>query len=157
MQRPRLANGYRCTDGDVETIRSSISRGIIGHALKENQTTNTISAATDERFAGLDSVKQNQIHAVLCAPIGSDPALGVIYLQGRSKPGAFTQRDNDRVDIFAKVLAPLATRIVGRRCVRDALVKHDCVARLAYLDRDRYWFRRERCGFLGGSYVAVWS
>jgi len=50
---------------------------------------------------------------VLCTPVGSPP-IGVIYLQGRTKPGMFTAADRTISELFARQLAPLADRLVHR-------------------------------------------
>jgi len=112
--KPRFWKGYHCTDTDVEAIRTSISRGIIGRAISEGVTIETPSAQADERFSELGSVRQHEIQAVLCAPVGIEPPIGVIYLQGRTKPGGFNQTDRERAELFARQLAPLADRLVRR-------------------------------------------
>ena len=114
--RPRFWMGYRCTDRDVASIRASISRGIIARAIGEGRTIETPSASLDTRFSELGSVRQNSIQAVLCAPIRASPPppIGVIYLQGRTRPGSFTANDRERVELFARLLAPLADLLVRR-------------------------------------------
>lgn len=112
--RPRFWKGYRCTDRDVASIRASISRGIIARAIGEGRTIETPSASLDARFSELGSVRQNLIQAVLCAPVGVQPPIGVIYLQGRTRPGSFTTIDRERAELFARQLAPLADRLVRR-------------------------------------------
>lgn len=113
--RPRYWKGYRLSDRDVASIRASISRGIIARAIGEGRTIETPSASLDERFSDLGSVRQHEIQAVLCAPVGAPPPIGVIYLQGRTKPGTFTSVDRERAELFARQLAPLADQLVRRR------------------------------------------
>ena len=108
---PRFWKGYRLSDQEVASIRAQISRGIIGRAIGEGRTIETPSASLDERFADLRSVRQHDIQAVLCAPVG-EPPIGVIYLQGRTKPGMFSPVDRERAELFARQLAPLADRLV---------------------------------------------
>jgi len=110
--RPRFWKGFRCTDRDVASIRASISRGIIARAIGEGRTIETPSATLDARFSELRSVRQHAIQAVLCAPVGVQPPIGVIYLQGRTRPGTFTPVDRERAELFARQLAPLADRLV---------------------------------------------
>lgn len=112
--RPRFWKGFHCTDQDVAAIRTSISRGIIARAISEGRTIETPSAELDERFQDLGSVRQQRIQAVLCAPVGPPPPIGVVYLQGRAKPGTFTAIDRERAELFARQLAPLADRLVRR-------------------------------------------
>jgi len=49
-------------------------------------------------------------------PIGTAaaPPIGVLYLQGRTKPGPFTVADREHTELFARTLAPLADRLVRR-------------------------------------------
>lgn len=110
--QPRYWKGHRVSDRDIASIRASISRGIIARAITEGRTIETPSASLDERFSDLGSVRQNAIQAVLCAPVGADPPIGVIYLQGRSRPGVFSAKDRERAELFAQQLAPLADRLV---------------------------------------------
>ncbi|MBA3397957.1 MAG: sigma-54-dependent Fis family transcriptional regulator [Deltaproteobacteria bacterium] len=112
--QPRYWKGFRLSDRDVASIRASISGGIISRAISEGRTIETPSASLDERFADLGSVRQHEIQAVLCAPVGVQPPIGAIYLQGRAKPGTFTAVDRERAELFARQLAPLAARLVHR-------------------------------------------
>jgi Nif-specific regulatory protein len=142
--KPRFWKGYRLSDRDLASIRASISRGIIGRALTEGRTIETPSASEDDRFADLGSVRQNVIQAVLCAPVGVDPTIGVIYLQGRTKPGMFTAHDRECLELFARQLAPLTDRLVRRtlenvvdhtREVRQKLRVPEIIGRSAALAR----------------------
>ena len=110
----RFWKGHHCTDQDLETIRRSISRGIIARAIGEGATIETPSAQLDERFNMLGSVRQHAIQAVLCAPVGTNPPIGVVYLQGRSRPGMFSPTDRERAELFARQLASIADRLVRR-------------------------------------------
>jgi Nif-specific regulatory protein len=110
--RPRFWKGHHCTEQDIATIRASISRGIIAQALLDGRTIETPSATLDERFSELGSVRQNAIQAVLCTPVGMNPPIGAIYLQGRTRPGTFNALDRERAELFARQLAPLADRLV---------------------------------------------
>ena len=110
--QPRFWKGHGLSDRDVASIRSSISRGIIARAIGEGRTIETPSATQDHRFSELGSVRQHAIQAVLCAPVGSAPPIGAIYLQGRKRPGMFTTADREHTELFARQLAPLADRLV---------------------------------------------
>ena len=113
--KPRYWRGHRLSDSDVASIRASISRGIIARAISDGRTIETPSATLDDRFSNLGSVRQHEIQAVLCVPVGTSPPLGVIYLQGRTKPGPFTALDREHSELFARQLAPLADRLIPRR------------------------------------------
>ena len=111
----RYWRGHRLTDRDVASIRASISGGIIARAISEGRTIETPSATDDARFSDLGSVRQHEIQAVLCVPVGTSPPIGVVYLQGRTKPGPFTAIDREHSELFARQLAPLADRLIPRR------------------------------------------
>lgn len=142
--KPRFWRGYRLRDVELEKIRATISHGIIARALTEGKTIETPSALMDDRFSDLGSVRQHDIQAVMCAPIGGQAPIGVIYLQGRTKPGCFTTRDRECLELFARQLAPLADRLVRRSSegatdhtleVRRQLIVPEIVGRSAALAR----------------------
>jgi Nif-specific regulatory protein len=105
--------GHRCSDERIEAIRHTISHGIVASAVASGQTIDLPSAMDDAVFGDLRSVKQHQIGAVLCAPVGHPP-IGVVYLQGRSTPAPFTPEDRTAVELFARQLAPLVDRLLAR-------------------------------------------
>jgi Nif-specific regulatory protein len=111
---PRFWRGHNCTPATLGEIRSSISKGIIAQAIADGRTVETPSALSDPRFEDLGSVRRQQIDAVLCAPVGASPPVGVIYLQGRTRPGSFLAEDRERAELFARQLAPLAARLTAR-------------------------------------------
>ena len=116
-----IAHGF--SEAEIQDVRLAISRGIIAEALATGQTIVTPSALLDPRFGARESVRRGQIEAVLCAPIGVDPPQGVLYLQGRSAPGLFSDDERARAEIFARHLAPLVDRMLlehGRRQAGDA-------------------------------------
>lgn len=117
---PRFWMAHGCYDEDVEEIRAAFSQGVIAEALATGQTIITESALRDPRFWTRGSVRRNRTEAVLCAPIGSSPPLGVVYLQDRSQPGPFTGEDRQRVEDFARHLATFADRLLARQRQRDA-------------------------------------
>ncbi len=141
-ERPRFWRAHHCSDADLESIRDSISRGIIARSVAEGRTVETAAAHADARFADLGSVRQNQIAAVLCTPVGH-PAIGVVYLQGRGEVGPFAAIDRERAELFARQLAPLADRLVRHNesitdrtaAVRARFLAPEIVGRSAALAR----------------------
>ncbi|HJQ85399.1 MAG TPA: sigma-54-dependent Fis family transcriptional regulator [Candidatus Binatia bacterium] len=107
-----IAHGFSA--GEIEKVRAAISRGIIAEALATGRTIVTPSALLDERYRDRGSVRIGRIEAVLCAPIGQDPPLGVLYLQRRA-PGPFSEDDRATVELVARHLAPVAERLLARR------------------------------------------
>jgi Nif-specific regulatory protein len=112
------AAGY--SDAEIGEIRTLVSRGIIAETLGTGQVIVTPSAFLDPRFRDMASVQRSNIHAVLCAPIGGTPPLGVLYLQRRSLRDMFTDEDRACAEIFATHLAPLVHALFQRRRVEDA-------------------------------------
>jgi Nif-specific regulatory protein len=111
----RFSMAHGCSDTEVEKIRASFSSDIIGAALATGKTVLTSSASEDPRFRDRGSVRRNRIEAVLCAPIGTSPPLGVLYLQDREQPGPFSEEDRARAEMFTRYLAAFADRLLIRR------------------------------------------
>lgn len=84
-----------------------VSREIIDAAVGAHTTINVASTFEHPRFQGT----AHRSRAVMCAPIGSEPAAGVVYLQGRRTAGRFSDLDRERVELLAARLAPIADRI----------------------------------------------
>jgi Nif-specific regulatory protein len=107
-----------CGDVRLDRIRGMVSRGIIAQAIASGQTVVTASAVDDPRFSNLESVQRLRVESVLCAPLGREDPLGIVYLQG---PGgsadATTFGDDTRaaVELFAQLLAPLARQLLGEQ------------------------------------------
>lgn len=117
-----------CSDEELDGIRQAVSRGIIAEAVASGKAVVTPSALLDPRFSERGSVRRSRIEAVLCAPIGSDPPLGVLYLQGRTLPGIFSEDDLARAEIFGRHLAPLVHVLFDRQR-RDRETDHTREAR----------------------------
>jgi len=107
-----LARGY--AEPDIEQVRRGFSRGVIAEALATGRTVVTASAQDDPRFRDYQSVQENRIEAVLCAPIGTSPRLGVVYLQDRNLPGPFTEADRRCLETMSTHLAAFADRLIMR-------------------------------------------
>jgi Nif-specific regulatory protein len=119
-EAPRFWMAHGCSDTEVEEIREAFSRGIIGAALATGKTIITSSAQQDPRFRDRGSVRRNRIEAVLCAPIGATPPLGVLYLQDRETSIPFSEEDRERAERFTRYLAVFADRLLIRRRSLDA-------------------------------------
>ncbi|MEO7092859.1 MAG: GAF domain-containing protein, partial [Polyangiales bacterium] len=139
---PEFWRAHGCSSSVVASIRETLSRGIIARAIAEGETVETRSAMVDPRFEGLASVQLHGIDAVLCAPVGK-PAIGVVYLQGRSDGGSFSALDRDRLELFARQLAPIADRLSARRPGREQV------------DHTRSARRRFRCEQIVGRSEAL--
>ncbi len=113
-QKPRWSMAHGLSAEEIADVRAAVSHGIVTEALATGQTIITPSALLDARFEARESVQIGRIEAVLCAPIGSDPPVGVLYLQGRRGAGPFSDEDRDLAELFARQLAPLAHRLLAR-------------------------------------------
>ena len=113
-----IARGF--SDEDVrEQIKKALSRSVIAEALATGRTVATASALDDERFKTSRSVRRNRIEAVLCAPIGSSPPIGVVYLQDRTEAGPFSEADQRHVELFARHVAPYADRLLAKEAQKE--------------------------------------
>jgi Nif-specific regulatory protein len=108
-----------CSGDEVERIRELISHGIVAEAMATGRTVSTAAAFLDPRFLARESVQSKRIEAVLCAPVGGDLPIGVVYLQGRPEPGPFAAEDQALVETFARHLAPRVDHLLARRRARE--------------------------------------
>jgi Nif-specific regulatory protein len=113
-----IACGF--SEVELRDVRTRISRGIIAQALASGEIIETPSALLDERFSERESVQLARIEQVLCVPVGSDPPIGALYLQGHTRAAAFDEQDRTCAIAFARQLASLADGILLRhRANRD--------------------------------------
>jgi len=101
-----VATGF--SGDEVERIRTLVSRGVIAHAVATGSVVRTPAAFLDPRFRDRESVQRTKLDAVMCAPIGADPPVGVLYLQGQAHSHTFGDEQALQVEKFARLLAPLA-------------------------------------------------
>lgn len=110
-----------CDAERVDAIKASISQGIIAEAVATGETVLTAAAFDDPRFEDRESVRQHAIEAVICAPLGEDAPLGVVYLQGPQEDLRVSAVEvQQHVAYFARALAPFAERLVLRADSRRA-------------------------------------
>jgi Nif-specific regulatory protein len=112
--RSRWSIAHDLSGTEIERVRTAMSRGIIAQALASGETVITPAAMVDPRFSAFTSVRAAQIEKVLCAPVGIDVPIGVLYLQGSTADGSFSDVDREHAEIFARHLAPLADRLLAR-------------------------------------------
>ncbi|NUQ78179.1 MAG: sigma-54-dependent Fis family transcriptional regulator, partial [Polyangiaceae bacterium] len=104
-----------CEETNVAEIRASFSRGVIAMTLATGRTISTLSALVDPRFLSSKSVQRNRTGALLCAPVGSAPPVGVVYLQDRAQKGPFSEEDRRHVEAFARHITPFLDRLLLRK------------------------------------------
>jgi Nif-specific regulatory protein len=116
MDRSHVAT-VGCADARASEIKALVSRGILGEAVATGRTVVTADARADPRFSDLESVQSQGVEAVLCVPIGADPPVGAIYVQGRAGTQAFSpfsQTAIDDVELIASSIAPKVERLLRR-------------------------------------------
>lgn len=109
---PQLSISRGCSEAEVAEIRAVTSRGIVARAMASGSTIQTASALLDDRFSANESVRQQGIEAVLCAPLGGKDPVGVLYLQRRSNAGAFREEDVRLTEEAARHVAPAIRRLM---------------------------------------------
>jgi len=119
---------------ELTDIRSLVSHGIIGEAIASERVVVTPSAFLDPRFRDRESVRQSQIDAVICAPIGLNPPRGILYLQGKALPKDVLVEHSEQVERFARHLAPIAEQAALRRRLSGTSQLADLKARLGAHD-----------------------
>lgn len=91
-------------EGDGETARAATSRGIEVEAITSGKLVFTLSARRDPRFESLESVRKLEIESVICAPLGGEEPVGVLYLHGAAH--AFSEADKDLIELLARHVGP---------------------------------------------------
>jgi len=114
--------GCGVDDTRVAEIRATISHGIIAEAIATGETVVTASAQGDPRFGDRESVRDHAIEAVVCAPIGRDLPIGVVYLQGGGDDFAvFAEATQRHIRYFGRSIAPFLERAIERRRAAEPL------------------------------------
>lgn len=104
-----------CDERHVTEIQRTVSHGIVAQALAQGEVIATGSAVRDPRFADRESVRDNEIEAVLCAPVGRGEIAGVVYLQG--DPTSFkvaSERTQRHVSYFGRTITPFLRASLAR-------------------------------------------
>src|SRR5262249_17191667 len=117
---PRWWTGRGLWGDRIGDVRATISRGIIAEAVASGRTVITPAALLDPRFSHRESVRVAGIHAVLCAPIGSDRPRGVLYLTGTTSGQPFSEDHRQCVELVTRHLAPFVDRLLVQQRRDDA-------------------------------------
>ena len=108
-ETPRWWRAVGFSESELEGVRRSISRGIISEVLTTGQPIVLASAVGDPKAGEHASVLRNQIHAVMCIPIGT--SAGVVYLQDHRDGASFSDSAREHGLLFARHLAPIVDRL----------------------------------------------
>lgn len=107
---PRWSASYECSSEQILEIEASVSSGIVGTALARGEVMCITNAMLDPAWSARVSVQRHHVEAVICAPIGAAPPIGVLYLQGRPGGGRFPEECAARVERLCRWIEPLAQR-----------------------------------------------
>jgi putative nucleotidyltransferase with HDIG domain len=87
-----VAARARSLDQPVEEI--TVSRTVVRDVLEHGVSSLSRDATADARYRSGESIIQQKIRSVICAPIATDDSiLGVLYADSRSLTGAFSESD----------------------------------------------------------------
>ncbi len=87
-----VAARARSLDQPVEEI--TVSRTVVRDVLENGVSSLSRDATADARYRSGESIIQQKIRSVICAPVSTDDAiLGVLYADSRSLTGAFSESD----------------------------------------------------------------
>jgi len=87
---------------NIADPHDEVSHTVIEKAADRRKPILVENALTEEDFRGRASVKDLSLLAVMCTPLmARDKLLGVIYVDNRSVPGRFSERDLSLLRIFA--------------------------------------------------------
>ncbi len=97
---------------DQETIDSdalTVSRTITRRVVETGQAMVTTNAQEDPRFAGTQSVINNQLMSIMASPLvrteAHDQVIGVVYVDSRVRKGLFSEDDLRLLDAFGEQAA----------------------------------------------------
>ena len=101
--------------GGQPAALDSFSRTVIRKALRERTTVHCTNLM-ESSLADAGSVQREALRQALCAPLGRDHPVGVLYLQDcAGGKAAFDTRDRKAVDRFCSVFGPMVERIAAAR------------------------------------------
>lgn len=114
------------------------SRAASSRARSPSAARSTPARRTDARFHDLNSVRQHAIAAVLCVPIGGDPTIGALYLQGAHGAPGFTKTHRERIEDLCVLLGVLVNRLIERSRPSVSLAEERDRRILQSLTRNRW-------------------
>jgi len=82
------------TGDDDELDEISVSRTVVQDVLENAASSLSRDASADARYKAGESIIQQRIRSVMCAPVSTDDSvIGVLYADSRSLTGAFSESD----------------------------------------------------------------
>ncbi len=97
---------HKMSNQEMQDVREEISQTIVKQVMKLNEPLIVDNAGLDNHFAQQQSVLNLKLKSILCVPLESlNRQIGVIYLDHRGKPGAFTEKEKRLLRTFANFAA----------------------------------------------------
>ena len=97
----------------------SISRTILDHVIREQESVLTSDALLDERFREGKSIEAQQIRSVMCVPLWNNrEVIGLIYVDSRRSAGLFTP---ETLRVLAHLANVAAVKIENARLFEQAV------------------------------------
>ena len=79
-----------------------VSRSILEHVFKNEQSIRVKNAILDPRFSVATSVIKLRLRSVMCVPlITNDSIVGAFYVENRTESGIFSRRDLEILEFFS--------------------------------------------------------
>ncbi|MCI0339711.1 MAG: sigma 54-interacting transcriptional regulator [Planctomycetales bacterium] len=120
----QVARNYR--QENLPRPDEEISTSITKKVLETGEPVLTADAQADERFRGLESVRDLRLRSVLCVGLrASGEALGVLYIDNHVERGLFAVEDVELLQAFA---AQAAIALHNARLIRENEKKHEELA-----------------------------
>lgn len=108
----RIFQSFSMSEDEVDTVRETISSGIIAQAIQSGEPIVTSTAFLDPRFNALESVRMSNIESVFCAPFNGSNARGVIYLQGDASFDPQSGRVKLEAQAFTRHVVPFLDQLL---------------------------------------------
>jgi HD-GYP domain-containing protein (c-di-GMP phosphodiesterase class II) len=84
----------RSREGDQDLEEINVSRTVVQDVLENAASSLSRDATADDRYKEGQSIIQQRIRSVMCAPVSTDDGvIGVLYADSRSLTGAFAEGD----------------------------------------------------------------
>jgi HD-GYP domain-containing protein (c-di-GMP phosphodiesterase class II) len=107
----------------AQEIGQTVSRTVVQDVLEKNISSLSHDATADAQYREAQSIIQQKIRSVMCAPIATDErVLGVLYADSRSLTGAFSENDLDLLALIGN-LAGVTIRRTRSEAERARLQK----------------------------------
>ncbi|MGE0710975.1 MAG: sigma 54-interacting transcriptional regulator [Planctomycetota bacterium] len=118
---------------------SAVSQGIVREAERTRSAVLVQDALQDQRFSARESIVTEGARSVLTAPIlwGED-VVGIIYLDDKSRPGAFGAPERDLLLACCRLIAgPIRRQVIHQARTRELYRAKAALARTADAEKQR--------------------